>query len=181
MIIDLIYVVLLLLAVIKGFQRGLIIGVFSFLSIIIGLAAAMKLSTVVAGYLGDAVNISDQWLPVISFAVVFIAVVLLVRWGANALEKTIEIALLGWLNKIGGIILYAAIYTTVFSILIFYLEQMGVIKPETINKSVTYSFIQPWGPEAIGALGTIVPWFKGMFAELQDFFGNLSGDMPPAK
>lgn len=101
MLIDLLFVILLVLAVIKGFQRGLIVGIFSFVAILVGLAAAIKLSAVVAGYIGESVRISDQWLPVISFAVVFIAVVLLVRLGANLLEKTVEIGMLGWLNRLG--------------------------------------------------------------------------------
>src|SRR5450432_2625915 len=103
MILDLLFAVIIVLAIIKGYQRGLIVGVFSLVAIIVGLAAAIKLSTVVAGYIGKAVKISDQWLPVISFAVVFLIVVLLVRLGANAVQKIAEAVMLGWVNRIGGI------------------------------------------------------------------------------
>ena len=174
MILDLIFVVILVLAIYKGYQRGLIVGIFSFLAIIIGLAAAMKLSTVVAGYIGEAVKISDEWLPVISFAVVFIIIVLLVRLGANAIQRTAEVAMLGWVNRISGIVLYAALYITVFSVLVFYSEQVHLIKQQTIDKSVSYSFIQPWGPKAINAFGVVIPAFKDMFAELERFFGGVS-------
>lgn len=174
MILDLLLAVVIILAVIKGFQRGLIIGVFSLVAVIIGLAAAMKLSIVVAGYVGEAVNVSDEWLPVISFALVFIAVVLLIRLGANAIERTVEIVMLGWVNRLGGVLLYAAIYIVVFSVLLFYAEQVDLIMPETIEKSLTYSFIQPWGPKVIDSIGTIIPLFKGMFSELELFFENVS-------
>src|ERR1700741_5182160 len=103
MLIDIIFVILLILAVIKGYRRGLIVGIFSFLAIIIGLAAAIKLSTVVAKYIGQAIKVSDTWLPIISFAAVFIIVVLLIRMGANLIQKTVEISLLGWVNRLGGI------------------------------------------------------------------------------
>lgn len=174
MILDLLLAVVIILAVIKGFQRGLIIGVFSLVAVIIGLAAAMKLSIVVAGYVGEAVNVSDEWLPVISFALVFIAVVLLIRLGANAIERTIEIVMLGWVNRLGGVLLYAAIYIVVFSVLLFYAEQVDLIRAETIKKSVTYSFIQPCGPKVIDSMGTIIPLFKGMFSDLELFFENIS-------
>src|SRR5688572_17876490 len=131
MLIDIIFAVILVLAVIKGYQRGLIVGLFSIVAIIIGIAAAMKLSAVVAGYIGRAVKVSEEWLPVISFIAVFIVVILLIRLGAKAIERTVEVAMLGWVNKLGGIILYAAIYTLVFSVLLFYAEQMHLIKPET--------------------------------------------------
>jgi membrane protein required for colicin V production len=121
------------------------------------------------------VEVSDEWLPLISFAVVFIIVVLLVRLGANAIQHTVELAMLGWVNRLGGIILYAAIYITVFSVLLFYAEQIHFIKQQTIDNSVTYSYIQPWGPKAINSFGAIVPVFKDMFAELEQFFGGVSG------
>lgn len=174
MILDLILAVIIVLAIIRGFRRGLIVGLFSLIAIVIGLAAAIKLSAVVAGYIGKAVKISDQWLPIISFAVVFFIVVLLVRLGANAIQKMVETVMLGWINRLGGIIFYIAIYVTIFSVLLFYAEQLQIVKPATKEKSVTYSYVQPLGPKAINAIGTVVPVFKDMFKELQEFFGTIS-------
>jgi membrane protein required for colicin V production len=174
MLLDIIFAVLLVLAVFKGYQQGLVIGLFSLVSIIIGLAAAMKLSTVVASWIGSAVKVSDEWLPLISFIVVFIVVVLLIRLGAKAIERTFEVVMLGWANKLGGVILYVVIYTLVFSVLLFYAEQMQLLQPETIQKSVTYSYIQPWGPKVINGFGSLIPIFKDMFGELEDFFGKVS-------
>jgi membrane protein required for colicin V production len=180
MILDLTLAVVLILAIIKGYRQGLIIAIFSFLAIIVGLAAAIKLSLVVAGYIGKAVKVSDQWLPVISFAVVFIVVILLVRWGAGLLQKSVEFAMLGWINKIGGILLYCAIYILIFSVIIFYAEQLNLLKPGTKKDSVTYEYIQPLGPKVIDGVGKIIPVFKGMFFELQEFFGTVSKEIPPA-
>ncbi len=174
---DLLLAVILVLAIIKGYQRGLIIGLFSLVAVIIGLAAAMKLSAVVAGYIGKTVNISEEWLPVISFAVVFLVVILLIRLGAKAIEKTVEIGMLGWLNKLGGIILYVVIYTIVFSVLLFYAEQVNLVKPETIKQSVTYSYVQPWGPKVINGFGSVIPVFKDMFGELEQFFDKVAKDI----
>lgn len=177
MLIDLIFAVILVLAILKGYQRGLVIGLFSLVAVIIGLAAAMKLSTVVAGYIGKAVKVSEEWLPIVSFAVVFLIVLLLIRLGARAIEKAIEVVLLGWVNKIGGIILFTAIYITVFSVLLFYAEQMKLLQADTIDKSVTYSFVQPWGPKAMNGFGSIVPIFKDMFSELEQFFDGVAKEI----
>lgn len=174
MLIDLLLVILLVLAVIKGFQRGLIVGVFSFVAILVGLAAAIKLSAVVAGYIGESVRISDQWLPVISFAVVFIAVVLLVRLGANLLQKTVEIGMLGWLNRLGGILLYVALFTIVYSVLLFYATELQLLSPAATERSVTYSYIQPWGPRVVGSFGTVLPFFRDMFDDLSKFFDGVA-------
>lgn len=179
MILDLTFAVVIVLAVFRGYQRGLIVGLFSLIAVIIGLAAAMKLSAVAAGYIGKAVKISQEWLPVVSFIIVFIIVVLLIRLGANAIERTVEVVMLGWLNKLGGILLYTVIYTIVFSVLLFYAEQIKLIQPEIIRQSVVYSFVQPWGPKAINCVGAIIPVFKDMFGELEQFFDGVAKDISP--
>ncbi len=177
MIIDLIFAVIVILAIFKGYRRGLIIGIFSFVAVIIGLAAAVKLSVIVAHLLSDSVNISQRWLPVISFILVFIVVVLLVRLGANLIQRSLEVAMLGWLNRLGGIVFYLAIYIAVFSVLLFYAEKVRLISEDAMTKSATYYFLSPIGPRAINFLGVLVPFFQNMFQELTKFFEGISHKM----
>jgi membrane protein required for colicin V production len=175
MVLDIICIVAVILGILRGYQRGLIIGVFSLLSVIIGLAAALKLSAVVAGYIGQNVKVSQEWLPLISFALVFLVVVLLIRLGAKAIEKSFEVAMLGWVNRLGGVVFFVAIYLLVLSVLFFYGEQMKIISPETIEQSKTWALVSPWGPKVINAVGSAIPVFKDMFSELQEFFGRVAG------
>ena len=165
-IIDIIVLVLVIVGIYKGWRKGLVLGIFSVLAFIIGLAAAIKLSALVAERLGEATNISQKWLPVLAFAIVCL--------GAKALEGVLQLAMLGWLNKLGGVLLYVLLYLFVFSILLFYAQQLQIIKPETAEISITYPFIYPMGQEVIGAIGTILPFFKDMFTELESFFDGLS-------
>ena len=179
MIIDILFVVLLVMAVIKGYSRGLIIGVFSLVALVVGLAAAMKLSAVAAAWLKDTVHVSAKWLPVLAFALVFLLAVLLVRLGAKALEKTVELAMLGWVNRIGGILFYLALYAVIFSVLLFYADKVKLLSAETIAASKTYDFIKPWGPWFINGLGAVIPFFRDMFHELEVFFTRLQDKIPP--
>lgn len=174
MFIDIISIVLVFLAIIKGFSKGLVVAIFSLLAFIVGLAAALKLSAVVAEYLGSNTNISQRWLPILAFAIVFFVVVLLVRIGAKAIESGLKMVLLGWLNKLGGIVFYMLLYFFIYSIILFYATQIHIIKPETIQTSVTYPIIYPMAPLMMDALGSIIPFFKNMFAELENFFDHLS-------
>lgn len=174
MIIDILVLIFLVLAVIKGLRRGLIVAVFSIFAFIAGIAAAMKLSVVVADYLKDSVNISAKWLPFLSFAVVFIGVVLLVRWAASLLEATVEMAMMGWANKIGGIILYAILYMFTLSVVLFFVNKVKLISDEAITNSVTWPILQPLGPWIIDGFGKLIPAFKNMFTELSNFFDGLA-------
>ncbi len=180
MLIDLVFVALLVLAVIKGYTRGLIIAVFSVLALVAGVAAAVKLSALVASWLKSSIHTGVRWLPVIAFIIVFLVVVLLVRLGARALEKTVELAMLGWANRLAGIVLYAVIYTVILSVALFYAEKVHLIAGETIAGSKTYPFIRPWGPKVMDGIGSVVPFFSNMFHELEAFFAKISGKMSPS-
>ena len=140
MLIDFAFAVIIVIAIIKGYQKGLINAVFS----------------------------------IIAFAVIFFAVVILVRLGGKLIEKAFQVVMLGWLNRIGGIIFYAALYIIILSIFIFYAEKLQLLQPAAIESSQTYNFIQPWGPKVMDSIGRLIPAFKDMFTELGDFFNSLS-------
>lgn len=174
MIIDIAFVIVMLLAIFKGLSKGLILGIFSLLAFIIGLAAALKLSVVVADWLKDSAGSFSKWLPLISFMLVFIAVIFLVGLLARVIKKTMQFAMLGWLDSLGGMLLYLVIYTIIFSILLFFAEKLFLLQPSTIRESNLYTYVSPWGPKVMDNLGKIIPVFKDMFTELQDFFGGMA-------
>ena len=171
--IDVVFLLLLVMAVLRGIRHGVIIAVFSALAFLIGLAAAIKLSATVAGYLRDSMHMSTRWLPVLAFVLVFVGVVLLIRWGARLAEAAVDLAMMGWLNKLIGIVLYACVYSIAFSVLLFYARQVHIVSAPTFATSLTYPYIRSWGPAVIDEFGKFVTVFKGMFTELEDFFGHL--------
>lgn len=176
--IDIIFAILIVIAIFKGYRKGLIIAVFSIVAFIVGLAAALKLSATVAAYLQNSVSISGKWLPFLSFAIVFGLVAVLVSLGGKLIEKTFEMALLGWANRIGGILLFVILYTIIFSILLFYAEKIHLFEEATIQSSKVYPFVKPWGPKVMNAFGTILPIFKDMFTQLSNYFESLSTKIP---
>lgn len=174
MIIDIVFVLLLVLAFIKGFSKGFIVAVLSFIAFVVGLAAALKLSSVVAVYLKTNMQIDHWLLPVLSFAIVFIAVVLLIRLGAAVLKKMAGLVLLGFADKLGGVVLFALSYLMIYSIVLFYAAQVHLITAKIASESVTYAVVEPWGPWVINGIGKVIPWFSNMFSDLTSFFGSLS-------
>lgn len=171
--IDVLFLLIILLAVFSGLRKGFLMAVFSAVAFIVGLTAAVKLSAAVAGYLKGSVHVSARWLPVLAFIGVFLVVLLLVRGGAKLIEAAVDLAMLGWLNKLAGVLLYAAVYTIILSLLLFYAVQVHMVPGSVLASSVTYPFLRPWGPVVIDGFGKLVPFFKGMFVQLEDFFGRL--------
>lgn len=143
MVIDLLFLGMMMLAVFNGFRNGLIVALFSIIGWIVGLYAAFKFSYLAAEYLDSIIDVSPRMLSVISFIAVFGVVMLLVSLGAKIIEKTVELTMLGWLNRLGGIFFYVLLYTLIFSVLIFFAGKTKLLDEETISSSKVYEWVKP--------------------------------------
>jgi membrane protein required for colicin V production len=88
-----------------------------------------------------------------------LGVVLLAKIGAKIIEKSLQLVMLGWLNKLAGIFLFASLYIIILSIVLFYFDRLGFIKPETFATSKSYFLIKPWAPKFIEILGDTKHFF----------------------
>jgi membrane protein required for colicin V production len=143
MLIDLLFAGFIILAVFNGIRKGLVVALFSLVGWILGLFAAFKFSDLAAEYLDDVISVSESTLSIISFVVVFAIVVLLVNLGAKIIEKTMELTLLGWVNRLGGIFFYVLLYTFIFSVLIFFAEKTNLVNEEATSSSKVYQWVKP--------------------------------------
>jgi membrane protein required for colicin V production len=143
MLIDLIFLAILAIAIFKGIKNGLIVAIFSIVGWILGIYAAFRFADVAAGYLKGTLDMSPKTLYILSFIIVFLIVMLLVHLGAKLVEKTVELAFMGWLNRIGGIFFYVLLYTLIFSVMIFFADKFKLISDETIAASRVYPWVKP--------------------------------------
>ena len=171
--IDLLLAIVVIIGAVRGFFKGLIVAVFSWLAYMVGLAAAMKFSHLAAERLQSYVPISHRWLPLVAFLLVLVVVILLVRWMAYGIQKLVEGMMLGWLNRIGGMLFYCMIYVTVYAVLLFYLVKMQMVGQETLQRSVTYPYLAAVAPKIIGLVGLAIPWFRDIFTRLDKFFDKV--------
>lgn len=168
--IDLIVSLLLLAAVYLGYQRGLILAIFSFLSLWVGIFLAFKFTSVVAGWLGQRMTVSDRWLPILSFLLILIGVILLIRLGAKALESVLEVAQLGAFNRVAGAFLYSVLLLSLCSAVFQGLQWAGAITVEDGQTSFFLEHVQPIFMETFQGLSSWIPGGRDVFETLERFF-----------
>jgi membrane protein required for colicin V production len=178
MVLDVIGIAIIILFFIRGYMKGFIIAAFSVLAILLGIICSLKLSHKLADYLLCKGWVTSGWSQVISYVVLFIGVVLVVRAIANAIEAALKLAMLGMVNRLVGGILYLFLAAIVWSIFLWIFNQLHVIKPETIAASKTYSWFAPIAPWVFEHIGKVWPFAKNIFADLQHFFGNVNKTLP---
>lgn len=172
--IDLTILILLAIALFKGLKKGLVVALFSLLALIIGAAAALKLSGMAAEWLLQSAPQLGKWVPLLAFVLVFAAAVIIVRLLAKMIEETLEWTMLGWANKLGGVFFYFILYMMVASIGLFYLDKLGILSANAEKDSITYAWLQPLAPAIMKLTGSIIPIFKDLFSALESVFDQLA-------
>ena len=120
---------------------------------------------------------SNRWLPVIAFILVFILVILIISWSGRSAGETDQMVLLEWLNKLGGILLFLVLYLSVYSIILFYGTETQFISKHAVHESHFYPLIAPFGPAVIRFITGFIPFGQDMFIALEGFFGKIAHDI----
>ena len=161
---------LLIVAILQGIRNGFIKALLSFFSFFIGLIVAYQLAGWVARQLKEYTKIESHWLPFISFIIVLLAVLFLIRWVSGLLQQTAEVLMLGWLNKLLGIVLYGFIYFTIWSALVYFLQILGVLEAAKMKDAYSYSYLQKWWPYCTEKMSQWLPFIKTTIATFPNPF-----------
>jgi membrane protein required for colicin V production len=178
MTIDIIALILLILLFVRGYRKGIIVALCSVIAILAGLTCAMALSAKLAIYLQDKGYVSSGWAPILSYVVLFIAVVWLVRLLAKLIDNFSNSILLGWVNKSIGGLLYALTGMVVYSSLLWLCRYAHILPAETLVHSKTYPYLEPIAPWVFEHIGRVLPFAKDIFADMRDFFDGVNQKLP---
>jgi membrane protein required for colicin V production len=102
--IDYIIIVILILSLLGGYKNGLIAELASIAALILGIWGAIHFSQITTEQLIRYFKLQTEYLDIISFAVTFVIIVILVHIVADVVSKMVEPGLLGVFNKMGGVI-----------------------------------------------------------------------------
>jgi membrane protein required for colicin V production len=178
LILDIAGIALIVLLFIRGYRKGFIVAVFSMLAVLLGIVCALKLSHRLAEFLAVNNIITASWGLVVSYLVLFLGALWLVRLGADFIERTLKALALGFVNKLSGGILYAASGVILWSACIWLANQAHFFSPELLTYSRTYPYFVPIAPWAFDGIGTILPLAKDLFSDLERFFSGINHKLP---
>jgi len=177
MLFDLLYFVLLLVYVIKGYKKGAIIAVFSAIALIIGIIGSLKLANVVAVILFEGNEKYAKWALLISYVLIFVVLVVLIRSVGKIIEKGIQLLALGFINRLLGMIAYAFLVTFAFSCFLWILTNLDILSTQS-NQSIILPILLPFAMKIYEMIGSILPFVMVVIENLKDFFETLNHKLP---
>jgi membrane protein required for colicin V production len=150
---DIILIILLGLAALRGLKKGLILELATLVALVLGVLAGFYLSDFVSGLLEKGFDYHGKYINIISFIIIFIVVIVLVRLLARVIEKAVKAIALGFLNKLGGAIFSVLKTAFILSVLIYFMDRFDenkrIIKPEARSNSLLFSLVQKLAPAFI--------------------------------
>lgn len=140
--IDIIIVIPLLWGAYKGYTKGFIIEAASIAALLLGIYGAIHFSVYTSELLIDNFNIGSKYLPLISFALTFILIVIAVHFVARLVNKLIKAVALNFVNRIAGAVFGVAKFALIISIILNLLNKFDnkseFIKEDMRKNSLLY-------------------------------------------
>lgn len=174
MVIDVLFIVFLIVFFIRGYKKGFVIALFAVFSIIIGVLCALKFSSIISSLLFSSASKGSAWVPFISYIIVFSITVWLVRLGAKAIDKAMEVVFLGWINRFAGAITYGFLAAFIFSTFLWLIDKLGIISTDTQLTSKSYTVLVSFAPKMFYWLGELLPFVKHTIDDLSSFFDRIN-------
>lgn len=141
---DILAIVIVAWFVVKDYFNGLISSSFRLIGLILGIIIGSNYSVGV----GNALFARFDWNPTLTmalgFVIIFLGVVIIAQVLANLIRAAMNLILLGWVDKLGGIALGALKAVIILSVIfwIFDLMPQNNWVPQIKRNSITYQKLQ---------------------------------------
>ena len=158
-ILDIILLICFIPAAIQGFQKGFISQVIAIISIIAGVWLSVQFASEVTVWLAQYIQGSEQVLKVVSFALIFIAVIAGLALLGRLVEGTVKLIMLGWLNRLLGVVFSLVKAALIVGLVIMAFCSLNntfqLVSEDVLNQSVLF-------PPLKNMAYTVFPYLKDL-------------------
>lgn len=148
--IDIIIALILIWQAFAGYYKGFIFQITTLVALVAGIYGAYVFSGMVTNFMVSRYRYDESWVHIISFIIILIAIMLIVDFIGDRLDKAMKKHFVGITNKLLGILI--AIVKTVFllSIVIFVFNMINnseeILPQKTIDQSIMYNPVSKVAP-----------------------------------
>jgi membrane protein required for colicin V production len=154
----------------NGYRKGLLIEIFGIVAFILAIIIGFKFLYLGAGLVEDVLGTDKlKWLsPYMSFFVVFLPALFLIRQVGLLMKKAIRLTFLGILDGAFGAVLGALTATFGLSVFLWIILKIGIDLPTEDSK--LFEFVSGFAPKVIAFISDFLPggnWLEYL-EELKD-------------
>ena len=142
MVFDIIFLIIFLWAIYKGYMRGFILQAATLAALILGIFGAIKFSGLTANVIIEKFHVNWEYMHLIAFAITFIGIVIGIHFLARIFEKLLQAISLNLINRLLGAVFnifkYAFIISAILVVINGINRRTNFIPKETIDQSILY-------------------------------------------
>lgn len=158
---DIVILALFIPGLVRGISKGFLEQVISLGGVFLSVYLAYRFSSVLCVWLRDYISVSDTVLGVISFSLILAGALILVIMLAKLITKAVEMASLGWFNRVLGIVFSFATTALVLATLAIIFDTLNVkfelVKSPVLTESVLYPALRDLGYAVFPYLKKLLP------------------------
>lgn len=158
--------IILAIGTFLGYRRGFLLELFFLLAIILGVFIGFKLMGSGVEYLSEKFNADKEVLPYISFAIIFLIVMVVVSLIGKSIKNSLDKTFLGKMDAIAGAVLGLIKFAFGISVIIWLIEAFQISFPEGWKEeSALYPIAAKVAPTLSEYFGEFLPFFKETFKQ----------------
>ena len=142
-IVDIVIVCCFLPALYFGIKNGLVKQLVALAVLYFGIRLSLRFSVPVGDWVVEHFGMSDFWARAVSFILIFFVIAIVLNLIGKGVEKIIQISLLGWLNRLLGVVMTICLFALLLSVLVYLVDSanniLEFIPKEKLEESRFYS------------------------------------------
>lgn len=149
-ILDIILIAVFIFAGFNGYKKGLIGQAAGLVGLLLGIWGAIHFSDFTAGLIMDLFSFNSPYMPLIAFAVTFVAIVVGIHFLGALAEGIVNLAFLGLANKLLGVAFGVVKTALILSVILLLLgkvsDRVRVIPDDFGKNSLLYGPVERLAP-----------------------------------
>ncbi len=155
-----------------GYSRGIIQTVFTIVSLLFGVIAALKYGHIVAEVLADFFPSGGGLLALAGVVLTFVLTMAIFRLISRALEGVLESININFINQILGGALTSIFFVFIFSVLLQFADRSGVLD-NAKQTSITYELLEPLPDQVYKASKRYWPFVVSLYDNVLDLMDQF--------
>ena len=142
-ILDIVLLLLFIPGIVRGLSKGFLEQAVSLVGIFASAWVAFRFSDRLIPFLATHIPATENVLHLIAFGIILVVCLIVVLILANLLTRIVEMAMLGWLNKLLGLILGVAVSALIIGLLIVVFDSLNARFNLVTSPILQESFLYP--------------------------------------
>lgn len=135
-----------------GVHKGFVVQITAVLALLLGIYVSFKFSYLMAKWITN-LGVGSQVVSIVSFILTFIGVVIAARLLGSVIDRVVRVVLLGWLNRLLGVIFAIIKMGLIVSVLLVIIntidQELNFMPRQQVQKSKFYKPISNFAPSVL--------------------------------